>query len=128
MHFDNKKPIYLQICDMIEENILDEIWLAGNRIPSVRQFAVELEVNPNTVANAFSELVERKVLYNKRGIGYFVSPKAKQEVQTRVRDLFYQEELDALFQRMERCAIPIEEVVKYYSEYQFKKSQVDEKE
>ncbi|QZT38738.1 GntR family transcriptional regulator [Halosquirtibacter xylanolyticus] len=122
MQFDNNKPIYLQICDMIEENVIDGVWLPNNRIPSVRQFAVDVEVNPNTIANAFSELVERKVLYNKRGIGYFVSEEARTVIQARMRDEFYQKELDQFFLRMERCAISFEDVVKYYSEYQNKKN------
>ena len=56
MEFDQHKPIYLQIADAICERILTGQWPEGDRIPSVRECGVSLEVNPNTVARSYDEL------------------------------------------------------------------------
>ena len=77
MEFDQHKPIYLQIADAICERILTGQWPEGDRIPSVRECGVSLEVNPNTVARSYDELSTEGIIHNKRGIGYFVSPGAK---------------------------------------------------
>ena len=74
MEFDQHKPIYLQIADAICERILTGQWPEGDRIPSVRECGVSLEVNPNTVARSYDELSTEGIIHNKRGIGYFVSP------------------------------------------------------
>ena len=72
MEFDQHKPIYLQIADAICERILTGQWPEGDRIPSVRECGVSLEVNPNTVARSYDELSSEGIIHNKRGIGYFV--------------------------------------------------------
>ena len=72
MEFKEKKSIYVQIADHICENIVKGIWKEGDRIASVREFAVDIEVNPNTVMRAYSYLQDEGIIYNKRGIGYFV--------------------------------------------------------
>ncbi len=76
MNFKNNKAIYLQIADYICENILIEKWKSDERIASVREFAVDIEVNPNTVMRTYSFLQEKGIIYNKRGIGYFISDHA----------------------------------------------------
>ncbi|QZE12840.1 GntR family transcriptional regulator [Halosquirtibacter laminarini] len=117
MKFDSSKSIYLQICDIIENNILDNVWEAHGRIPSVRQFAVELEVNPNTVANAFSELMDRGMVYNKRGIGYFVAEDAKAKILSKLGEDFFLKELEKLFLQMQRCDISFDEIESRYQVY-----------
>ena len=73
MDFLRTRPIYLQITDTICEDILLKRWPEKERIPSVREMAVMLEVNPNTVQRAYSYLQEQSIIYNRRGIGYFVA-------------------------------------------------------
>ena len=73
MEFRDKQAIYLQIADHFCENILLEKWKPGDRIPSVREMAVNMEVNPNTVMRTFTYLQDKEIIFNKRGIGYFVS-------------------------------------------------------
>ena len=73
MEFGDSNAIYLQIADQLSENILLRKWSPGDRIPSVRELAVSVEVNPNTVMRTFNYLQEKGIIYNKRGIGYFVS-------------------------------------------------------
>ena len=73
MKFREKEAIYLQIADLLCERILLKDWTEDQRIPSVRELAVDLEVNPNTVMRAYAYLQDQGIIYNKRGIGYFVS-------------------------------------------------------
>ncbi|MCK5673954.1 MAG: GntR family transcriptional regulator, partial [Spirochaetales bacterium] len=73
MQFKDKKAIYIQIADKIADNILSERWKEEERIPSVREMAVNMEVNPNTIARTYTYLQDMQIITNKRGIGYFVS-------------------------------------------------------
>src|SRR4051794_41162898 len=76
MQFRESIAIYLQIADYICERVLLKQWKAGERIPAVRELAVQLEVNPNTVMRTFEFLQGQNIIYNQRGIGYFVGPEA----------------------------------------------------
>lgn len=73
MQFKDSQSIYLQIADYVCEKILLREWKAEERIPSVRELAVQLEVNPNTVMRTFDFLQQQEIIYNQRGIGYFVT-------------------------------------------------------
>ncbi|MBO8481632.1 hypothetical protein B5F83_07665 [Muribaculum sp. An289] len=73
MQFDDNMPIYLQIADRICENILSGKWGPDCRIPSVREMGAEYQVNPNTMMRSYDYLQQKNIIYNKRGIGYFVS-------------------------------------------------------
>ena len=72
MEFSENKPIFVQIADRVHEGILRGSWTDEERIPSIREMAVETEVNPNTVTRTYSLLQEQGVVYNRRGIGYFI--------------------------------------------------------
>ena len=80
MEFDNNRPIYLQICDTICERILSGELSAESRIPSVREYGAEIEVNPNTVMRSYEKLTMDGLIYNRRGIGYFICPDAREKV------------------------------------------------
>ncbi len=117
MDFDNGKPIYLQIVDFFYENILIERWLEEERIPSVREIAVMVEVNPNTAIRAFNHLQEQEVIYNKRGIGYFVSKNGYKTVLDIKKKEFMEETLPDVFKKMRLLDVNFEEVKKSYNEY-----------
>ncbi len=76
MEFSNHQAIYLQIADQICESILMQHKLSGERIASVREMALQIEVNPNTVARAYSLLQEQGIIFNKRGLGFFIAETA----------------------------------------------------
>ena len=80
MEFDSIRPIYLQISDTICEKILDGTLEADGRIPSVREYGAQLGVNPNTIMRTYEILTSDGIIYNKRGLGYFISPDAKEKV------------------------------------------------
>ena len=100
MIFDSNKPIYLQIADHIFEKILKNEWQSAERILSVREFGVELGVNPNTVMRAYEYLSSKEIIYNKRGIGYFISDNAKEIILQIQRKTFFEETLPAIINQM----------------------------
>ncbi|MEM1337414.1 MAG: GntR family transcriptional regulator [Bacteroidota bacterium] len=114
MDFNNSKPIYLQIVDFFYENILIRKWQEGERIPSVREIAMLVEVNPNTAIRAFTHLQEMKVIYNKRGIGYFVSEDGYQKVLAIRRNEFKEITLPDVFKKMRLLDVTFEEVKNLY--------------
>ena len=73
MTFSNDKPIYIQMADRLCDEILSGVYQDDDRIPSVREYAVLLEVNTNTAVKAYDELARANIIYNKRGLGYFVT-------------------------------------------------------
>lgn len=122
MEFDQHKPIYLQIADAICERILTGIWPEGGRIPSVRECGISLEVNPNTVARSYDELSTDGIIHNKRGIGYFVSPGARDIIRERQRSSFITEELIEVFRKMDILGISIDDISSLYHKYISKNS------
>ena len=117
MEFDQHKPIYLQIADAICERILTGTWPEGERIPSVRECGISLEVNPNTVARSYDELSTEGIIHNKRGIGYFVSPGARNVIRDKQREGFISGDLKEVFRKMEILGISIEDITSLYRKY-----------
>lgn len=117
MEFKDNQAIYLQIADLFFENILLKKWKAGDRIPSVREMAVVTEVNPNTVMRTFSYLQEKEIIYNKRGIGYFVSEDGLNKTKLLRKENFVKEELPEVFKSMDLLNLSFEDVKRYYDQY-----------
>ncbi|MBP6364904.1 hypothetical protein SDC9_20295 [bioreactor metagenome] len=101
MEFNEHKPIYLQISDTICDLILTNEWNEEERIPSVREYGGILGVNPNTIMRTYDHLQEAEIIYNKRGVGYFVKTGAKEQIITIQREQFIQEELPKIKRRLE---------------------------
>ena len=101
MEFNEHKPIYLQISDTICDLILTNEWNEEERIPSVREYGGILGVNPNTIMRTYDHLQEAEIIYNKRGVGYFVKAGAKEQIITIQREQFIQEELPKIKRRLE---------------------------
>ena len=101
MNFNADKPIYLQIADRLCERILSGELKGDDRIPSVREAGAEIGVNPNTMMRTYDTLLGDEILYNKRGIGYFVAPDARKKVLSSQRESFLREELPVIRRRME---------------------------
>ncbi len=114
MDFEKKQAIYLQIGDHICENILTGVWKEGERLPSTREMAINMEVNPNTVMRTYTDLQEKGIIFNKRGIGYFVADDAKNHVLTIKRMEFVNTTLPSLFTTMDLLGFDFEELKRYY--------------
>lgn len=112
MEFRKQKPIYLQIADRLMEQILQGEPAEDDRMPSVRDVAVNMGVNPNTVMRTFEQLQSEEIIYNRRGVGYFVSPDAKKRILAEQRRQFLEEELPLIRQKMQMLGISFEEVMK----------------
>ena len=112
MTFTNDKPIYLQISDRLCDEILAGTYQDDARIPSVREYAVLLQVNTNTAMKAYEELARDEIIYNRRGLGYFVTPGAKQTIMERRRQEFMEQQLPELFRNMKLLGIDIKDVEK----------------
>ena len=110
MEFDDNKPIYLQIYDSICNRILSGYFIPDDRIPSVREYGADIGVNPNTVMRTYEKLTNDGIIFNKRGIGYFISPDADKNVLYNERKKFLEEELPAIRKRMELLGIDFSEI------------------
>lgn len=117
MNFSENRPIYLQIADHFCSQILNEKWSSEERIPSVREIAVAMEVNPNTAIRAFHYLQEKDILYNQRGVGYFVTEDAYQKVTNIKREEFINYKLPVLFRDMKQLGFTCRELEKLYEKY-----------
>ena len=100
MTFTNDKPIFQQMADRLEDEILADTYHDDDRIPSVREYAVMLEVNTNTAVKAYEQLARENIIYNKRGMGYFVTPGARLQILKERRQTFLQQKLPELFRQM----------------------------
>ncbi|MCR9100843.1 MAG: GntR family transcriptional regulator [bacterium] len=114
MDFKNTKTIYVQIADYICENILAEKIKPGEKIQSVREMAATIQVNPNTVMRTYSYLQEQEIIYNKRGIGYFVADDATQKTTMLRREEFITQYLPEVFKTMELLDIDFDELKSIY--------------
>ncbi|MBQ0160899.1 MAG: GntR family transcriptional regulator [Bacteroidales bacterium] len=110
MDFNKQKPIYLQIADTLSQRIMADEWAEDERIPSVREVAGSLGVNPNTVMRTFDYLQQNEIIYNRRGVGYFVAPKAKSHVVELHRQYFVKEELPYFFQKMDMLGLTMDDL------------------
>lgn len=117
MIFKESKPIYLQITERICDEILLGQYAEEERIPSVREYASIVEVNANTMMRSFDYLQSLNIIYNKRGIGYFVSVGAKEIILSTRRDIFLKEELAYFFRQFCTLDIPFDEIERKYREY-----------
>ena len=101
MNFNADKPIYLQIADSISDRILSGELRGEDRLPSVRDYGADIGVNPNTMMRVYERLTDDEVIYNKRGIGYFVSPDARDKILASKREEFLSKDVPAIKRRME---------------------------
>ncbi len=113
MEFSEPRSIYLQIADQIRERILQGEWQDGERIPSIRELAIELGVNPNTVTKSYQALLDWGIVANQRGRGYFVSERAAERALTGMREEFVRDELPKVIRVMQTLGIGLDELAGY---------------
>jgi DNA-binding transcriptional regulator YhcF (GntR family) len=118
MTFSNDKAIYVQMADRLCDEILAGKYQDDDRIPSVREYSVLLEVNTNTAVKAYDELARASIIYNKRGLGYFVTPGAKKQILKERKKEFMKERLPELFRQMQLLGITLEDVKVAYEAQQ----------
>ena len=117
MEFNETKAIYLQIADRLCDQILAGEYEEMQRVPSVREVAAQLEVNPNTVVRSFDFLQNNKIIFNKRGMGYFVVEGASDVIRAMRKQIFMDNTLPQLFAEMNKIGITIEDIDNQYNNF-----------
>lgn len=117
MQFRESQAIYLQIADYVCERILLKEWKPEERIPSVRELAVQLEVNPNTVMRTYEFLQQQEIICNQRGIGYFVAAGAVKNALQYRRNEFLEKDLPQVFRNMYLLGMDPDELKPRFEKY-----------
>lgn len=112
MEFHNQQAIFLQIADLLTDGILERKWRAEDRIPSVRELAASIEVNPNTVMRAYTFLQDKQIIINKRGIGFFVASDGLQRAIELKREEFIENEIPRIEKSMKLLGLSFEDMRK----------------
>ena len=111
MEYSEHKPIYLQNVDLMQEKILRGEWREEERIPSVREMGVMVGVNPNTIVRSYQLLESQEIIYNKRGLGYFVKEGAVARIKDNVKNEFIANELPQFKAKAQMLGFTKEELV-----------------
>lgn len=114
---ENGKAIYLQIVDTICRDILSGYLPEEERIPSVREYASRVEVNPNTVMRAYDTLSDLGIIYNKRGLGYFLAQGAKEIVYNLKMKELTENALNEIFEELRLLSVTPEKLKQLYETY-----------
>ncbi|HXI01120.1 MAG TPA: GntR family transcriptional regulator [Sphingobacteriaceae bacterium] len=120
MEFRDNEAIYLQIANSVSEYILLGKWKIDDKIPSVRDLAAEMQVNPNTVIRTYEFLQNKEIIYTKRGLGFFVGGKAVEKIKKYKKEQFLETALPGVFRDMYLLDIGIEDITKRYETFKSK--------
>ena len=118
---ESNKAIYIQIADRICNEILDDLYAPDTRLPSVREYAADLQVNANTVMRSYDRLSQKGIIYNRRGIGFFVSTDAKVKVLAEKGEELMDSRIFELFDLLYHLDISPDDLRDKYSRYLEKK-------
>jgi DNA-binding transcriptional regulator YhcF (GntR family) len=111
MEYSEHKPIYLQNVDLMQEKILRGDWREEERIPSVREMGAMVGVNPNTIVRSYQLLESQDIIYNKRGLGYFVKEGAVERIKESLKREFIANELPQFKAKARMLGITDEELI-----------------
>ena len=109
--FTSDKPIYLQMADRMKDEILSGTYSDDMRIPSVREYSILLQVNTNTAVKCYEQLSRDGIIYQRRGMGYFVTAGARDRIMQQRKEEFFQTTCPQLKKDLELLGITIEEFV-----------------
>jgi len=113
MEFTNNKSIFLQIADSLLDKVANGILVPGEKIPSVRELAADMGVNPNTIMRTYNELQNANIIDNKRGIGYFVNPEAREKIMERKKEEFFRDVLPGFIKQASLLGITSADLKKH---------------
>lgn len=117
MEFRDNQAIYIQIAEYVCEQILLKKWKPGEKIISIRELAVAIEVNPNTVQRAYDILQQNNIITNKRGVGYFTEEDTVENILTFRKEQFMENELPVFLRNMYLLNIDIKEIKNQYDQF-----------
>jgi DNA-binding transcriptional regulator YhcF (GntR family) len=108
---DDNRPIFVQIAERIEEDILAGRLAEEEQVPSTNQFAALYQINPATAAKGVNLLVDQGILYKKRGLGMFVATGSRERLMEKRRELFFEQYVVAMLREATRLGIEEEQVI-----------------
>ena len=117
MEFSQPKGIFQQIADQMRDRILDGEWNEGERIPSIRDLAVSVGVNPNTVTKSYQALLDRQIIENQRGLGYFVAAAARKRIVDELKADFVRNELPRVFRTMRVLGMSMADLEPHFARF-----------
>lgn len=109
-------PIFMQVAEWLEGEILQGNIREEEQVPSTNQFATIYSINPATARKGFGLLVEEGILYKKRGIGMFVAVGAKEKIQAKAKERFMKETLQQVWQEAKKLGLTKEDMIKLFME------------
>lgn len=115
MRFNNERPIFAQIAELLADDVLTGRLAPGARLPSARELAASLEVNPNTASRALQSLADGGLARCERGTGYYVADDGAAIAGEQRRRRFFDEELPLLFRSMEELGLSIDDVAERWA-------------
>ncbi len=115
---DSTVPIYIQIAEMIEDQILEKILDEEEQVYSTNELAVLLHVNPATARKGLGLLVDEGIIYKKRGVGMFVKKGAGQMIKLKRKDSFFNDYIREMLQEGEKIGIAKKEIIEMIKSYQ----------
>lgn len=111
--FDGRDPIYRQIADQIRQDVVEGNLREDEQVMSTTQYATNFRINPATAAKAFAELIDEGVLFQKRGLGTFVMPGARERLLKRRRERFFSDVLQPVLDEARRIGVPVSAIHDY---------------
>lgn len=111
--FNANKPIYIQVREQIEDQIINKQLRENDQAPSTNQLVNFYKINHATVSKGINQLVEEEILYKKRGIGMFVAEGARKKLLAKRRQSFIEDYIVTLVQEAEKLEITDEEILTY---------------
>lgn len=117
MEFKENPAIYIQIAEYVCEQILLKKWKICDKIISIRELAIQMEVNPNTVQRAYDLLQQQSIIVNKRGVGYFVEEEAMERILAFRRAQFIEHELPVFLRNIYLLKIDFKEIKALYDQF-----------
>jgi DNA-binding transcriptional regulator YhcF (GntR family) len=117
MEFKETPAIYIQIAEFVCEQILLKKWKLGDKIISIRDLAVSMEVNPNTVQRAYDFLQQRDIITNRRGVGYFIENDAMERILSFRREQFLENELPVFMRNIYLLNVDFKEIKTLFDQF-----------
>jgi len=112
LEFNSEKPIYIQLAEAIEDDILKGIYEEESQVISTTELSINLKINPATAGKGINMLVIEEILYKKRGVGMFVSTGAKNIILKKRKKSFYEDYVLSLLNEAGKLNISKEEIIK----------------
>lgn len=111
MDFGSEMPLYLQLAEAVEDDILKGIFAEESQVPSTTEISVNFKINPATAAKGVNLLVDEGIIYKKRGVGMFVCSGASSKIAAKRRDAFYENYVLALLEEAKKLKIEKNEIM-----------------